>query len=211
MKPIHASRSSFLAALSAVAVLGAASCSSTSDSSTTESNDVKSSSTTRDGFAEITDEMSAKAQVVSIDKATRQITLKREDGKMITVEAGPDVRNFDQINAGDTLKARYKETLSVTQLPAGSTVSAVEGGLAAGRAKAGAKPGGGVGLLASARVKVESVDKEKSIVVYSLSGGELSTIRAVRPEGQEFVKGLKAGDIVQIDYAASVALSLEKL
>lgn len=207
-QPLHVFRSTFLPALTALTILASA-CSSTGSDADKDMS--KSSATAKSGHAEITDELTAKATVVSVDKSTRMITLRREDGKMISVSAGPDVRNFDQINAGDTLRVRYKETLSVMQTPAGTTAGTAEAALASGRAKAGAMPGGGVGVLASARVKIESVDKEKNIVVYSLSGGELATVRAQRPEGKEFIQGLKVGDVVQIDYAVSVALSVEKL
>jgi hypothetical protein len=161
--------------------------------------------------AEITDEVTAKSIVVSVDKATRIVMLRREDGKVFTVECGPEVRNLDQIVAGDTLRVRYKESLSATIRPAGETTAPVEGAFAAGRAKPGDKPAAGMGMMASARVKIESIDLANNIVVFSLSGGELSTVRAKRPEGREFIKGLKIGDVVQIDYAMSMALAIEKM
>jgi hypothetical protein len=127
------------------------------------------------------------------------------------VKAGPEVRNFDQIAAGDTLRVRYHESLSATRLPAGESTAPVEGAYVAGRAKVGEKPAGGVGMAATARVKITSIDRENNIVVCSMDSGELRTVHAVRPEGREFIKSLKIGDIVQIDYTASLALAIEKL
>jgi hypothetical protein len=208
-------RPTFLAALTAFTILGAAACKSTSN----EPPQIPNTSTSKTpiaaaqhpGHAEITTDVTAQAAVVTVDKATRLITLRREDGKMFTVEAGPEVRNFDQIAVGDTLRVRYQESLSATLMPAGTTLSPTEGALAAGRAKAGAKPAGGVGFLASARVKVESVDLERGVVVFCTSGGDLNAVRPVRPEGREFIKGLKLGDIVQLDYAVALALSVDKM
>jgi len=43
------------------------------------------------------------AEVTAIDKKTRMITLKGEEGNEVTLEASDQVANFDQIKAGDTV------------------------------------------------------------------------------------------------------------
>jgi hypothetical protein len=196
-----------------LSIFGAAACKSTSKEPAPVETTAKASESAapRATHAEITDEITTKAIVSSVDKATRVVTLRREDGKMFPVECGPEVRNFDQIAVGDTLRVRYRETLAATVRPAGETTTAVEGAFAAGRAKKGEAPAAGLGIVASARVKIESIDAANHIVVFSLAGGELNTVRAARPEGREFIKGLKIGDIVQIDYAMSMALAVEKM
>src|SRR5689334_14935151 len=45
--------------------------------------------------------MKTTATIVSIDAATRDVTLKRQDGKMITLALSEEVRNFDQLKVGD--------------------------------------------------------------------------------------------------------------
>src|ERR1700722_6477614 len=50
----------------------------------------------------------ATATVETVDAKTRQILLKRDDGKFVTLVAGPDVRNFAQIKPGDRVYARYE-------------------------------------------------------------------------------------------------------
>jgi uncharacterized protein with GYD domain len=44
-----------------------------------------------------------------VDKATRMVTLRKEDGSTLTVQAGPAVRNFDQIaaKAGVKIEGQY--------------------------------------------------------------------------------------------------------
>jgi len=79
------------------------------------------------------------------------------------------------------------------------------------RAKAGAKPGAGVGAGISVRAKVESIDRERDIVVCSLASGEMIARRVLTPEGRGFVKTLKIGDTVQLDYTEALALSIDKL
>src|SRR5688572_30023195 len=69
-------------------------------------------------------ELSATAKVVSVDAATRLIALRREDGGLLQVKAGPEVRNFGQIAAGDTLRVQYRETLAASLRPQGAAKSA---------------------------------------------------------------------------------------
>ena len=52
------------------------------------------------GAAEV---VTVKARVDSIDKATRRIVLTGPEGRSMSVVAGPEVRNFDQIMVGDTV------------------------------------------------------------------------------------------------------------
>lgn len=201
--PFQTPRPILLAALMALGALGAAACQNTSTAPEAPPQ--------HGGRVDLSSELTARAIGVDVDRAERLITLLREDGSMFTVQAGPAVRNFDQIAAGDTLRVRYQESLAATRRPAGESTAPVEGAFVAGRAKSGDTPAGGVGLAASTRVKIESIDRASHIVVFSLDSGELRTVRAVRPEGREFVKSLKVGDIVQLDYTVSLALAIEKL
>ncbi len=46
------------------------------------------------------------ATVDSVDYENRTGTLKLPDGTMLTFKAGPEVRNFDQVKAGDKVLIR---------------------------------------------------------------------------------------------------------
>lgn len=161
--------------------------------------------------ASIHNELTATAQVVSIEPESRLITLRDQDGVLFDVLAGPQVRNFDQIEPGDTLRVQYQERLAATLRPAGESASEASGALAAGVAAPGAKPGAGVGLTVSLRVKIESIDLAHDIVVCSLADGELVAHRLATDEGRAFAKGLKLGDVVQLDYQQALAISIDEL
>jgi hypothetical protein len=161
--------------------------------------------------AEISNDLTATAKVVALDKSLRSVTLRGEDGRLIDVHAGDEVRNFDQIAVGDTLRVHYRQVLAATLLPAGSEGAPAGAAIVAARAKAGAKPGGGVGAQVSLRVNIVSVDAQREVVVFSLPSGELVAHRIQTPEGREFVKGLKLGDLVQLDYTEALALSIDTL
>lgn len=161
--------------------------------------------------AEIVNEFTAAAQVVAVAPETRSITLRREDGTLFDVRAGDEVRNFDQIAAGDELRVHYKETLTATKLAAGEAARPAQGAIAAARAEKGERPGAAAAAMITARVKVESIDKTHDIAVYSLASGELIARRIKTPQGREFLKGLAVGDTVQLDYSRALALGVEKM
>ena len=66
--------------------------------------------------AKISDEVTVQATVVSVDKETRELTLERADGSYLTVVAGDEVRNFEQIVVGNTVTASYVVSLAARRL-----------------------------------------------------------------------------------------------
>ena len=68
-----------------------------------------------------------------------------------------------------------------------------------------------MGAGISIRVRVESIDLGRDIVVFSLGSGELMARRLRTQEGRAFATSLKVGDLVQLDYTEVLALSIEKL
>src|SRR6476660_7956613 len=55
-----------------------------------------------------------KATVEKVDKDKREVSLKKEDGTKVTIKAPESVRNFDQINVGDIVTAKYTESIAVS-------------------------------------------------------------------------------------------------
>src|SRR5207344_3612617 len=85
------------------------------------------------------------ATITAIDKATRDVTLKGPQGNLLTVTAGPEIKNFDMLKVGDQVDLQYIEALSLElKKGGGMPVARTEQAGAVG-AKAGATPGGAVG------------------------------------------------------------------
>src|SRR5206468_449396 len=57
------------------------------------------------------------ATVEAIEAGTRTLTLKKPDGTFVTTIAGPDVQRFSEIKIGDTVTARYYETIVLRMKP----------------------------------------------------------------------------------------------
>ena len=147
----------------------------------------------------------ARASVTAIDPATRTVTLKTEDGQTVDVEAGPAVKNFDQIKVGDTVKATYTESVAFQVLAEGE---------AAGGATQSANriPGGAeVGQQVTTTFKVASVDPATNVLWVTLPNGNTKKIQVQDPQAQARLKTLSPGKTVAVTYTESMALQLEKL
>ena len=155
----------------------------------------------------VTDTITATAVVESIDQATRTATLRTADGRALVVRAGPDVRNFDQVKAGDRLRVSFTDALAAEVIKPGSGVTSVTPSVS--RAAAGAMPSGSVSVATQGVVKVQSVDAASNRVTVTGADGVPLTLNVRDAQAQQFIRGLKAGDEVQLTYTESVAVSVE--
>jgi Cu/Ag efflux protein CusF len=146
------------------------------------------------------------AKIVSLDPSTRSITLKRQDGKVTTLVASEDMRNFDQLKVGDTVKAEYVQALALDLKKGGGGKAAVGGSESMTRSEAGAKPGGKAVRQVTVLADVVSVDAKKKTVTLKGPEGNLVDMTVDDPEQ---LKHIKKGDQVQALYSESLAISVE--
>ena len=156
---------------------------------------------------EISEETSATATVVAVDPATRVITLRDTSGTW-SVKAGPEVQNFAEIAPGDSVTVRYRESLAVALAPPGTSPAAPATTIVAGTAAPGTRPAAAVGSQTTMTVRIESVDTRNNIVVYTPASGGLRALRVRTPEGQRFIRGLSAGDSVDISFTEAMAVAV---
>lgn len=148
-----------------------------------------------------------RATVTDVDKERRLVSLRSEDGREITLEAGDEVRNFDQVDVGDTVVARFYESLAVevTDAPPGAAPAVV----ATARAPVGERPAAGVVVVDTAVVAIESVDVAENVVRFTDPDGRPREVEVRRPEMQEFIAKLNPGDRVLMTYGGGLAIELE--
>jgi hypothetical protein len=51
--------------------------------------------------------------VETIEVASRTVTLRKPDGTVVTIFAGPDVKRFEEVKVGDKVTARYYENMVI--------------------------------------------------------------------------------------------------
>ena len=145
------------------------------------------------------------ASVQAVNKATREVTIKGPHGRVETVTAGPEVKNFDQIKAGDKVALRYVEALSLELKKGGTAPVARTDSAMGGTAKPGEKPAAGVGRQIHVTANVVAVDAATQTV--SLKGPK-QTVDLHVGDPEQF-KLVKVGDQVEATYTEAVALSVE--
>lgn len=143
------------------------------------------------------------ATVQEIDKKTRTITLKKENGEILSIVAPETVRNFDQIKVSDIVHAKYQASITFQVEKEGSGVgrAALE---ASARAKLGDKPGAKLTRAIAMRANVTKVDLENKTI--TIQGIEKTLEMDV--ENPEHFKVVKVGDKIDALITESIAISV---
>ena len=145
------------------------------------------------------------AEVMAVDKFARVLTLKGPKGSVQDVAISPEVKNFDQIRAGDFIMVRFMQSLALE-------LQKVKGGQAAGASEAvvTAKPGERPAIAGAREVqaiaKVTAVSKKDKTI--SLKGPRGNTVTLDVQNPDQF-KVVKVGDDVRVTYTEAVAVSVE--
>ncbi len=149
--------------------------------------------------------MDVTATIIAIDKTTRDIWLKGPKGNWVVVTAGPEVKNFDQLNVGDKVHTRYNEAL-VLELKKGNdlAVTRTEEKGAVG-AMPGAPPAGVAGRRITTVADVIAVNRETQTV--TLQGPQLTVDVKVADPDQ--LRRIKKGDQVYATYTQALAMLVE--
>jgi hypothetical protein len=153
------------------------------------------------------DAVELEATVKAIDKQTRSVTLEAETDRTVTVKAGPEVKNFDQIEVGDKVEVDYIEALAIHVEKAGGTPMA-ELGAAIEKALPGEKPAVAIAGTAEIKAKVTAIDKAKRTVTLEGPEGNERTIK-VDPKVKRFDE-LAVGDDVVVRYTEAIAIAVKK-
>ena len=147
------------------------------------------------------------ATVEKIDMATREVTLKGEDGKSETIKVGPEARNLDQVKVGDKVTMKYYESVALFVAPPGGKPSVTEM-TDIERAARGEKPGGVITNIVEATATVEAVDVAKRTVTVKGPQGNVKTVKV--SEAVKRLNEVKAGDQIVLRYTEAVAISVDK-
>jgi len=145
------------------------------------------------------------ATITAVDKAKRLITLKGPEGNTVVFQAGPAVKNFDQLKAGDMVVVNYVEALTLELKKGGGQVREKierEGAVAA---KPGEAPGGAVGRQVTVIADVIAVDAAKQTI--RLKGPQRTVDLKVRDPNQ--FKLVKVGDQVEATFTEAVAMAVD--
>lgn len=146
------------------------------------------------------------AKVAAIDHVDRAVSLLTTDGQSINFQAGPEVKNLDQVDVGDVVRATYYESLVYELMQHGEGAPGVAVADAAGSAEPGEKPAAGVARMVAVTATVVALDRKVPSATFKLPSGEEKTIKVRDPQR---LTGVKVGDLVEFTYTQAVAIDVE--
>jgi len=146
--------------------------------------------------------------VQAVDYVNRLVTLTGSDGPVMVV-AGPEVRNLDQVKPGDRVLVRYREAIAAQVVKPGTGVVGVQTTTAAARAMPGERPFAATAEQRQMTVKVYEVDTIANTIEVTGPTGYNRRVRVLDPKAQEFIRGLKRGDEVEVTFTEAAAISVQ--
>lgn len=154
--------------------------------------------------------ITATATVAAINHETRQVTLVDDvDGTTFTVTAGSNVRNLDQVAAGDRVQLDYYQSVAVSMADPGDTGEVVTADLGA-RAPEGAAPGALAATSTSLVVTVISYDRGSGLATFRTPDG-LTRRTVVPPNLRRFAETRGPGSRVLVTMTEALAVSVTEM
>jgi hypothetical protein len=151
------------------------------------------------------EEVQLSGKVTSIDRDTRQVVIEGDKGRQISIRVPDEAQNFDAVNVGDPVVARYHESLALAIAPVADAEPGGTGLAAVSLAPKGATPGGVMAEQVQLRAVVRAVDPEARTVTLDVPAGGHRTLKA--REGVDLSK-VKVGEQVSVTHTRALAISL---
>ena len=148
------------------------------------------------------------AVVEAINHETREVTLRKNNGEMITFTAGEDARNLPQVSVGDIVNANLTQSVSIEVMEDDGKGPRVAELGAMDRTDEGKMPGGAVLSATVVVASVEEINIEANTFKLKMPGGEIQEFEARNPEN---LKKAAVGDLVVTTYTEAVAIYLVEI
>ena len=146
------------------------------------------------------------AKVEAINHETREVTLLRAEGDMVSFTVSDEARNLDQVSVGDIVVAQYIRSLSIRVVANDGTGAGAMGLTTIDRTEKGAMPG------------VAAIDTEVVTATVEAINLEANTFKLKGPDGviEEYVarnpdnlRRAAVGDLVIFTTTEAMAISVE--
>jgi hypothetical protein len=159
-----------------------------------------------------TDTVSVRATVKAVDMKTRTVTLVGPQGETKTLKVGDQVKNLAQVKPGDTVVARFYDSVAYVVAPAGTKLPENAMAMAEAQAVPGELPAGAVGakiIVTGLVVGVNPVAHTISLVNPPPAGGEIRTLTVKNPQYQQMLPQIKVGDTITAVISEALVVAVE--
>jgi hypothetical protein len=154
-------------------------------------------------------EVTATVEDVDVDK--RLITMKGPEGRVVVSKVDPNVPNLDKVKEGDEVDVKYyRAALQQAEIV---DPNAKRGGVVTERAAAAGTvedmPAGVAGREVIEIVEVLDVDAYKKAIAFRGMDGRFREVSVDAPHLEHWLKDLKKGDKVKVNYMEALAIMVE--
>jgi hypothetical protein len=156
------------------------------------------------GAVAVADAIELQGTVTALDKNTRAVTILGASGKVITVTAGPQVKNFNKIKVGDLVTLTYVSALALDLKKGGGRLRERIESEQATAAKPGEKPSGSMSRTVKVIADVTAVDAGAGTI--TLRGPQHSIDLAVKDK--ELLRDVRVGDQIFATYEELTVISI---
>ncbi|HEX5092743.1 MAG TPA: hypothetical protein VFV84_08655 [Burkholderiales bacterium] len=147
-----------------------------------------------------------RAVVVGLDKAARTVDLKGANGRVVTLQVGDEVKNYDQIQLGDNVVARFLQSITLELKKGGTGIMSRTDSKDAVTAQPGERPAAAAGRQIHVIANVVEVNKKKMIVTLKGPRGNYVDLQLRDPKQ---IARVKKGDQVEAVFTEAVAVTVE--
>ena len=147
------------------------------------------------------------ATVTAINAAKREVTIQGDQGP-VTVSVSPDVKNFANLKVGDRVNISYYRGVGAQIVKGKKKVTDPAVSTFASGNSPGMRPAGVAGASATVTAKIQDVNLPTNTVAFTTSDGVTHIIEVKTAEMQQFIRELKRGDVVQVTFTDSIAVSV---
>jgi hypothetical protein len=158
--------------------------------------------------AKVVDVTEVNATVETVDLHQRTILLSTQDG-LVTIEAGPAVKNLAQVKPGDKIHVVLREAL-VARLTTASPSTAPEVHSDAMTGNVGGTATDYQRNEIKANVRITDIDQAAHIVKFVGPAGVERVAHLRDPSMIAMLQKVKVGDVVEMKYSVAVAVRLER-
>ncbi|WP_137177835.1 hypothetical protein [Roseomonas sp. AR75] len=152
--------------------------------------------------AAVAETMQRTAVVETVNMQERSVLLRgdagSQNGVLVTLKVGPQVRNLAQIKPGDRVVYTVTDAVAAVFARPGDGAAPEGAGVLATRAAPGQRPAASLTVGNRVRVRVDSIDLGRNSVTFTEPDGRQRTVRVQDPAMRRFMRTLSQGDMVDV-------------
>ncbi len=143
------------------------------------------------------------ATVEAIESASREVTVKKQDGTHDVLYFPEEVKRFDELKVGDTINARYYETIVLqVKAPGEKDVDTADSAIT----RAEGRPSGTAAHQQKITATITAIDPSVPSITFT---GPRDWTYSSRVQDTAALAMVKVGDKVDITWTAALVLSID--